>query len=365
MSLTHPLANLASSPPVRPTRPLRVIAWPIDPRNPYTTSLYAQMDPLVRVERFSAGKMMHRYDVWHVHWPESLLNIRNPALAEFKVQSFLAMVDLVRLRGGKIVWTMHNLSAHDALHPALEANFWPRFIPRVDGVIALSQTGLALARQRFPRLREVPGEIIPHGHYRDQYPRCDVDARKAFGIPADARVMLFFGAVRPYKNVDGLARAFRSVKAAHAMLFIAGHPQSAALAENIARDAAPDGRVRLDLRFIASDHVTRYFAAADLVVLPYRQILNSGAALLALSFNRPVLVPDLGSMVDLKRDFGADWVNTFHSGLDGVELDRAFDWAARPRSSTCPFPEKYRWRSIRSETVRFYERVCAGNRHEC
>jgi len=194
MSAIQPL--LESEAVARTAPALRVLAWPIDPGNPYTASLYAQMGPGVHVDEFSPARLVHRYGVWHVHWPESLLNIRNAALAAFKLSSFLAMIDLVRLRGGKIVWTVHNLKAHDNLHPKLEAMFYRRFIPRVDGVISLSETGLALARERFPRLRQLPATVIPHGHYRDQYPRCEGDARAELGIPANARVMLFFGEIR-------------------------------------------------------------------------------------------------------------------------------------------------------------------------
>jgi beta-1,4-mannosyltransferase len=359
MSAIPSLPNAASAALERVSRPLRVLAWPIDRRNPYTTSLYARMDVRVRVERYSPGRILHRYDVWHVHWPESLLNIRNAALAAFKVRSFLAMIDLVRLRGGSVVWTVHNLKAHEALHPVLEANFWRRFVPRVDGVIALSETGLALAQERFPCLRELPAEVIPHGHYRDQYPRCEVNARAELGISSSARVILFFGAVREYKNVEGLVRAFREVKTPHALLVVAGAPNKAALTESIGKCAAGDSRVRLDLRFIESGQVTKYFAAADLVVLPYSRILNSGSALLALSFDRPVLVPELGSMLDLQREFGSEWVSVFSSDLDSAELERGLDWAAQPGRSICSFPEKYGWRNIRNETVRFYEKVIA------
>lgn len=338
--------------------PLRVLAWPIDPGNPYTAALYAEMEAGIRVDRYAPRQLVNRYDVWHVHWPESLLNIRNPAMAALKVRSFLAMVDFVRLRGGKLVWTLHNLKAHDALHPRLEAAFWRRFIPRVDGVISLSEIGLAMARDRFSRLRGLPAAVIPHGHYRDAYPPCEINAREALGVAPGARVILFFGEVRAYKNVDSLVRAFHEVKPANAVLLIAGRPKGQALADEIVSAAARDSRVRLTLGFIKREQVAWYFRAADLVVLPYRQILNSGSALLGLSLNRPVLVPDLGSMSELKRDFGSDWVHTFSGNIDSEKLEASLEWAAKPRSPVCLMPTRYRWRSIREETVRFYREVC-------
>lgn len=338
-------------------RAMRVLAWPIDPLNPYTKELYSAMGPDVCVDEFSAARLIHRYGIWHVHWPEALLNIRRPALAALKISGFLAMIDLVRMRGGKIIWTVHNLKAHDALHPVLEERFWRRFIPRVDGVISLSETGLAMAQEKFSRLRNLPAAVIPHGHYRDQYPPCGEDARAAFGIPAGARVILFFGELRPYKNVDALVRAFRNAGDANAILIVAGRAKDPSQAEALRNEAAGDSRIRLHLEFIAREQVAKYFAAADMVVLPYRQILNSGAALLALSFSRPVLVPDLGSMGNLKDDFGPEWVQTFSGDIDSPTLESALSWAALPRTSLCPMPETYRWESIRSRTLRFYSEV--------
>jgi glycosyltransferase involved in cell wall biosynthesis len=337
--------------------PLRVLAWPIDPGNPYTASLYEQMGQGVEVEAFSARSLAHRQDIWHVHWPESLLNIRNAALAAFKLSSFLAMIDFVRRRGGRIVWTVHNLKAHDGLHPMLEATFYRRFIPRVDGVISMSETGLNLAGERFPRLRNLPAAVIPHGDYRDQYPRYEGNARAELHIPADARVILFFGEIRAYKNVNALVCAFRNVKVSNALLMIAGRPKTAPLGESLAKEAALDNRVRLALQFIEREQVARRFSAADLVVLPYRHVLNSGAALLALSLNRPVLVPDLGSMGDLRNDFGDKWVRTYSGEIGPETLELALEWAAWRRPFTCAMPDKYRWERIRSQTVCFYKEV--------
>ncbi len=341
----------------RSAAPLRVLAWPVDPQNPYTVSLYDEMGRDVRVEEFSMLRLRNRHDIWHLHWPEALLNIRNSALASAKLTAFLAMIDCVRLRGGKIVWTVHNLKAHDDLHPRLEAMFYRRFIPRVDGVISLSETALKMALEKFGRLRFLPTAIIRHGHYRNQYAQCPPDARSALGIDGDTRVILFFGEVRGYKNVDVLVRAFRHVQDERVLLLIAGRPKNAALGMAIAKEAALDLRVRLELAYIDPARVGQYFGAADLVVLPYQQILNSGAALLALSFNRPVLVPDLGSMRELAADFGEDWIRRFSGRVDAATLESALEWAGQRRPLECPMPQEYLWETIRSQTLGFYRQV--------
>jgi glycosyltransferase involved in cell wall biosynthesis len=174
-------------------------------------------------------------------------------------------------------------------------------------------------------------------------------------------MVLFVGAVRAYKNVDTLVRAFRDVTTPNASLYIVGSPNSAKLAESILAEASSDNRVSVLFEFVEPKALSAYLSAADLVVLPYRDILNSGSALLALSLNRPILVPDLGAMGELKGDFGDSWVRTFNGELDPSTLESALDWAVQNRMAVCPMPQKYEWSSIGHETARFYGAVIAEN----
>jgi beta-1,4-mannosyltransferase len=108
--------------------------------------------------------------------------------------------------------------------------------------------------------------------------------------------------------------------------------------------------------------ISTYFSAADLVVLPYREVLNSGSALLALSCSRPILVPELGAMSELQADYGDAWVQTFSGQIDANILERGLNWASQNRPPVCPVPDRYNWQSIRSRTVRFYESVVLETR---
>jgi beta-1,4-mannosyltransferase len=296
--------------------------------NPYNWLLYAAIQDVgVNVQEFTFSKLLQQhYNILHLHWPEMPLNQRNPFKAIALLAFFFLQICLAKLRGTKIIWTVHNLKAHEGYHPQLEAWFWRGFTRQLDGFISLSQTGLEAARERFPHLRKTPGFVIPHSHYRGEYP-CQIsrqDARQDLGLNPDEKVLLFFGRIRDYKNVPQLIDIFRATPGVNLRLVIAGRPEASAIAL-LQTLAQTDPRIQLHLEFINGDRAQVFFQAADLVVLPYREILNSGSALLALSFNCPVLVPNRGSMGELQDFVGSDWVQTYSELTPAVLINALAD----------------------------------------
>jgi glycosyltransferase involved in cell wall biosynthesis len=339
---------------------MRVIAQPaFNARNdnPYTWLLYRHM--AADVTDFSYRRALAaRYDIFHIHWPELELNaFRSSIKAAARLRLKLSLIDAIRARGTRIVWTVHNLKSHDVMHPRLERWFWSEFIKRVDGYIALTSSGREAAKERFPGLARVPGFVVPHGHYRGEYPvDADIDARGELNIPSGAKVFLSFGQIRDYKNIPTLIRVFRRTKDKDMVLCIAGRPNPQSLSEELQREAAGDSRIRLHMQTIPKERVQFLFRAADLVVLPYRDILNSGSALLALSFNRPILVPARGAMGELQASVGMDWVRTYQGNLDDNELTQALTWATAPRPKEAPLDD-LEWTRIAGQTLKAYAEI--------
>ena len=310
---------------------MQVLAWPRKSSNPYTSLIYNQMSTWgVKVDEFSILKLwQNRYTIWHIHWPERVLNDSNPIKAIAKTITFWLLVNLARTRGTKIVWTVHNLAAHEGFYPRIEEWFWRVFTHKLDGYISLSKTGLETAQKRFFALNNLPGFVIPHSHYRGEYLNniSSGDARAKLGIPHSAKILLAFGKIRAYKNLPELIRIFRQLKDPHAQLYIVGNCHYPTLKATIEQEADGVEGVKLQWGFVPQEQAQLYFQAADLVVAPYRQILNSGTALLALSFNRPILVPQLGSMGELQTQVGEEWVHTYKGKLTVFTLEKALDWA--------------------------------------
>jgi beta-1,4-mannosyltransferase len=256
------------------------------------------------------------------------------------------------------VWTAHNVQPHDSRHSWLERRFWSAFVRRVDAVIHLSAAGQHAVEARYPALARRPHAMVPHGHFRGAYPdTISRDAaRAALAIPDRTRVVAFLGLVRPYKNVPHLVRTVRALPdaAGEVILLVAGAPHPRSLADEVRAAAAGDPRVRLILEHIPDEQVQLYLRAADLVALPFKDITNSGSALLALSFDRPVLVPALGAMGELQALAGGDWVCNYDTELTPDVLARALEWAARTARGTAPCLDALQWPVIARQTLSLY-----------
>jgi beta-1,4-mannosyltransferase len=341
--------------------PLRVLAWPAfanRQQNPYNALLYGNLRALgVRVVDFYPQRLLFgRYDIWHLHWPESILNLPRPWQALPLSVVFRFLLRVARFRGITIVWTAHNLRSHEGLYPAVEARLWRALMAQVDGCIALTEVGRELAQARFPALRGRPCFVIPHGPYQEAYPDqlSRAEARARLDLPADARVCVSLGQIRPYKNLPHLIRTFRQLPDDGLRLVVAGRPATPELAGEMMAAAAGDPRVRLALDFVPEEAVQVYLRAADLAVLPYREILNSGSSILALSFAVPVLVPAQGALIELQGRVGREWVHTYEGDLTAEKLRETLATVRAARRDPRRLFASTSWETIAHQTLAAY-----------
>jgi glycosyltransferase involved in cell wall biosynthesis len=128
------------------------------------------------------------------------------------------------------------------------------------------------------------------------------EAKQQLGIRSNERAVLFFGAIKPYKGLEYLVAAFQKLVASPAdyRLIIAGELKKgseeyySAIQKIIGRDSSRE-KVIQKIEFIPDDETELYFKAADVAVLPYTEIFQSGILFLAYSFGLPVIAADVGS----------------------------------------------------------------------
>jgi glycosyltransferase involved in cell wall biosynthesis len=173
---------------------------------------------------------------------------------------------------------------------------------------------------------------VPHGNYLPLYPPektpSKFEARRELGLPRDDRILLYFGMIRPYKQVPRLLDIWNEVDPENAHLMIAGNPKYDDLAEAIKTRASRRDDVTTDLRYIPENEVPTYFAACDVAVFPYKDIFSSGSVVLAMSMGRAFVAPATGAIPSL--DPGKNIVyDSLHTGIKAslnigtAELNRA------------------------------------------
>jgi beta-1,4-mannosyltransferase len=311
---------------------LRVLARPAASRlNPYAEILYGAVRAQgVRVVPYNPLRAWGgHYDIFHVHWPESVFN---HGLLSARVTTTALLAAMVRLkrRGTRLLWTAHNLHAHGRKYPKQEGDFWARFIPLLDGYCVLTRSGQEAALRAFPGLEGAPAFVVPHPHYRGVYPDTVTreEATRKLGFGHEEEVVLFLGSVAGYKNVPALLTAFRALEGEHLRLVIAGRTGEASLRQELQTLAQSDSRIGLYLEHVPPDRLQDFLRAARLLVLPYREIQNSGSAVLGLSFDRPVLMPELGAAAELRSETDESLVMTYQGALTPAILADALAKAA-------------------------------------
>jgi beta-1,4-mannosyltransferase len=277
--------------------------------NPYIALLAGALTELdgVEVRTFSWRRaLLQRSDVFHAHWPEILVS-GNGRLKTAAREALFAVL-LVRLRLGRtaVVRTVHNLELPSGL-TAVQRMLLRRFERMTDLRIALNED--------TPFADGQPHAVVPHGHYREWFARYEEPA----SIPGRFG---YFGLIRRYKNVSGLVAAFRATTGERT-LEVAGKPSSPELVAEIEAEARGDLRVHLRFEYLSDQDLVEVAGRAELVVLPYSHMHNSGGVLAALSLDRPVLVPATPTNARLAEEVGPGWVFQYEGELVTADLERA------------------------------------------
>jgi glycosyltransferase involved in cell wall biosynthesis len=311
-------------------------------------------------------------------WLEPALN-SDAAFARRRqrfLDRFFAALEDYKARGGRLVYTVHNLGQHEGEGGAVEAAAMQRLLALADG---LHVHAAYMADEVWRILESGSVAVIPHGHYIDAYPNTITrpEARRALHLPHPLTIdnsqltidhsltLLFLGLLRPYKGLEELLPAFRSLPGPDATLLIAGRPRPSDYAARLAAQAGADPRVRWHPHFVSDDQVQLWMNAADAVVLPYRQITTSGAAMLAWSFGKPVIAPALPAFVEPMA--AAPFLGLLYDPAEPNALAEALrraatiDWQSR-HEPILAWARQFDWPGIGRQFAALYQRTLDNNR---
>jgi glycosyltransferase involved in cell wall biosynthesis len=246
-------------------------------------------------------------------------------------------------RGRPQVLTMHNVLRRERSGRRLAA--------RMDATIVHTRHGAELL-DSAPRVH-----VIPHGAF-EHLTRLPEERPLPPELAAVERpVVLCFGVVRPYKGVDVLVDAFRSVEDAE--LWVVGRPLGVSLDE---LHAPPS--VRFVPRYVGDPELPAFFRRADLVVLPHRTVDVSGVLFAGLAFGKPMVLSNVGGFRELVEDHGAG--RLVPPGDAGALAQAIGDLLADPgergrlaERALAAAAGPYSWDSIAERTLAVYDEVLA------
>lgn len=271
------------------------------------------------VERSSYGSLLKSLgdlgngDVLHIHWTSPIAQTAGSHREAMKrVRVLETRLREAHERGVRVVWTVHNRLPHELAHLDAERHLYALLADAADliHVMAPATADLVSDVVALPEDKIVQ---IPHPSYLGVY---DSDitrdqARRSFDLADDEYAILFLGQIRPYKGIDLLLAATAATQRADGkrpVLLLAGSASAEAIAQY--DDLKPAGvRTITSFSSVPDSDVARWYGAADIAVLPYRAILNSGSLHLAATMNVPAALPGLPH---LREQFADEpWVTFF------------------------------------------------------
>jgi glycosyltransferase involved in cell wall biosynthesis len=212
-----------------------------------------------------------------------------------------------RLLGKKLVYTAHNVNARerdgtDSWTNRCLLKVMYRFYDHT--FVHTEKMKQQLVREYG--VSESRITVIPFG-VNDVIPRTGMsrrEARQRLGVADTDHTMLFFGRIAPYKGLDLLVQALPKLAQSdpNIRLIIAGEIKKRdcdAHWDDVRRMIDEQGmktHVIQKIEYISDEDVEIYFKAADVLVMPYRHIYQSGLPFLAYNFGLPIVATDVGSL---------------------------------------------------------------------
>ena len=212
---------------------------------------------------------------------------------------------LAKRLGLQVVWTVH-----DFVHPE-----GSRLVDRLGYLVLARSANLCICHSakirrdllRWYRARPEKIVVMHHGNYDGVFPLPHQRSQTLteLDLSEDAKTLVCFGLIRPYKGFDVALDALRLL-ANEYQLIVVGAPFEPRFSNDLRKRAQGVPNVRLILEYVDKQRLTDFIHAADCVLMPYRRITGSGALLTSLTLGRGVVASDLPFFREiLSRELGA------------------------------------------------------------
>jgi glycosyltransferase involved in cell wall biosynthesis len=275
---------------------------------PYYDELQSNLEAagwrVTRGNRFPKRGILlgQRLTVLHMHMLDMLFLDRPtlPALVRFS-WFLLVLLPVLKARGGRFVWTCHEIEPHEEPRRRLAVWLARRIARRADAIIVHSRE---MAERVRLLLRTEPSQspgihVLPHGTLEAYYARTTPPQPRHPVAPGAAFTFVAAGFMRHTKGTDLMLEAFRRVEAPQARLLLAGVCKDEAYYRRLQSLAGDDPRVILQRRGLTQAEMIALHAQAAVVLFAFRACATSGSLISAMSLGCCVIAPRLGHAAEL------------------------------------------------------------------
>lgn len=249
-----------------------------------------EIQPLVVDKSFSISLDS---DVYWLNWYEDLGGGSKIVVTKIFILKLINLF-LMKVSKGKIVVVLHNKRSHEVTVPSLSSLFICLLLNACDKIVVLCNDSIPIANQLAKK--DVSGKILKilHPSYLCSPKKYSKEAFGKFRI-------LFFGNLRPYKNIELLLDIAQ--KYSDFDFIISGRPLNKSYAAFLRQRAEHISNVLLEFKFNSDAEIEALMENASILVLPYHLIstLNSGVAMYAFSKGVNVIMPEIGTVTELNN----------------------------------------------------------------
>lgn len=247
-------------------------------------------------------------------------NFLENIIAKNKTEAFLKYIKRriiltkCKMRRKKIVFTMHNKIPHDSRYEKYSKKIMLKAIKQAEAIHILSNASVDVLKLYMDDDSvENKCFYIPHPNYIGVYDT-DLSFERNQYAEKDEMIVLFFGQVREYKNIEILINVANKLKEKKIVFLIAGRPQSEEYAQSLKKMIGDNKKIKTIFKFLPDDEITAWIQLSDIVVFPYskRSSLNSGTVFLAASKGKSIICPAIASMMQM-RDKDAFFIYDYNT----------------------------------------------------
>lgn len=248
------------------------------------------------------------YDIIHVHWIESLFNWNIRQLTEEDYSRLKFRLENLKKSNTKLILTKHNEFPHHLHENRLIRKVYNLFYEYTDGIIHLGQYSLNKFRENYVgTLENIEHVIINHGNYLNLKNNTSKQtARNILNISENRFVFLCFGKFRVKEERSIVIKAFKKTNIESKTLLSTtwnfGYGKENMFSKIKRFILNLSSNYKLFNAYISEDNIQTYMNAADVLIVPRINSLNSGLVYLGLSFGKIIIGPTTGNITEIMEE---------------------------------------------------------------